>query len=150
MSCKCTQKILKIKRLSERAILPKYMSESAAGFDLAIPEDIKLRGKEKILVKLGFAVAIPAGCEMQVRPRSGISLNTDLSLSNSPGTIDADYRGEVGLILENKSFEGIWFRRGERLAQAVIAPVIRCDIEEVEELDDTARGAGGFGSTGVI
>ncbi len=150
MSCNCgKKKDLEIKRLSKDAIIPKYETAKAAGMDLAIPEKVVLMPGAKVIVKLGFAVAVPEGCEMQIRPRSGNSAKTDLHISNSPGTIDEDYRGEVGVILENKSdTRHLIFEKGDRVAQAVIGPVYNCNIVEVDELDETVRGDGGFGHTG--
>jgi dUTP pyrophosphatase len=150
MSCNCNKKKdIKIKRLTKDAILPEYKSEMASGMDLAIPMNIMLDPGEKVIIKLGWACALPPGTEMQIRPRSGTSAKTDLHLSNSPGTIDEDYRGEVGIIAENKSRKNsIVLIAGDRIAQGVVCPVYRCNTVEVEELDDTARGEGGFGSTG--
>lgn len=130
--------------------LPAYMSDHAAGIDLlaAIDGQLNLQPGERVLVPTGIALAIPDGFEAQVRPRSGIALRHGVTLVNSPGTIDADYRGEIGVILINHGREPFTVRRGERIAQLVFAPCVRAAFTEVAELDDTGRGDGGFGSTG--
>ena len=133
--------------------LPSYETSEAAGMDLraAVPEDapLTLKPGARELVPTGFAMAIPPGFEAQIRPRSGLALKHGLSLVNAPGTIDSDYRGEIKIILINQGDEGFEISRGMRIAQMVIAPVLQVTIEPVKSLDDTARGAGGFGSTGV-
>jgi dUTP pyrophosphatase len=150
MSCNCVNKIkLDIKVLDQGAILPRYGSSGAAGFDLAIPDNLTLAPYQKELVKLGWACAVPEGFELQIRPRSGMSLKTDINLPNSPGTIDSDYRGEVGVILMNRGPNVLRLMRGDRVAQAVVVPVKRCVFEVVPFLSDTERGDDGFGSTGV-
>jgi dUTP pyrophosphatase len=150
MTCNCKTPVdLKIKKLHVDAILPAYGTEGAAGFDLAIMDDVVIHHQETVLIRLGWACAVPPGYEMQVRPRSGLSLNTGLVLKNSPGTIDCDYRGEVGIIAYNSDYKPLRFKRGDRLAQAVIAPVQACNIIKTDDLDETERGEGGFGSTGV-
>lgn len=132
---------------------PAYASEGAAGADLraAIAEtaEITLNPRERALVPTGFALQLPAGYEAQVRPRSGLAIRHGVTVLNSPGTIDADYRGEVQVILINLGSEPFTLRRGDRIAQLVVAPVSRAVFAEVESLDETGRGAGGFGSTGV-
>ena len=130
--------------------LPHYATESAAGMDLqaAIRESITLAPRERALVPTGFAIEIPAGHEGQVRPRSGRALREGLSLVNSPGTIDADYRGEIGAILVNLGQEDLVIHRGDRIAQLVIAPIVKMDVTEVSSVSQTARGVGGFGHTG--
>lgn len=130
--------------------LPRYQSEHAAGMDLlaAIEQDLHLAPGERALVSTGLALAIPAGHEGQVRPRSGLAIRAGVTLLNAPGTIDADYRGTVKLVLINHGTAPVTIRRGERLAQLVIAPVERAELQPVDELPGTARGAGGFGSTG--
>ena len=132
--------------------LPAYETAGAAGMDLraAIPEDepIVLRPGARFAVPTGLAFALPDGFEGQVRPRSGLAARHGVTQVNTPGTIDADYRGEVKVILINLGEEDFTIRRGDRIAQLVIAPVTRAGWAEVESLDDTARGAGGFGSTG--
>jgi dUTP pyrophosphatase len=143
-----------IRRLAhaEGLALPAYQTEGAAGMDLcaAVSEDapITLRPGARALVPTGFAIALPAGYEAQVRPRSGLALKHGVTCLNTPGTIDCDYRGEVGVILINHGAEDFHIRRGDRVAQMLIAPVTRATWREVETLEDTDRGAGGFGSTG--
>jgi dUTP pyrophosphatase len=133
--------------------LPAYETASAAGMDLraAVPETapIVLRPGDREAVPTGLAFALPDGFEGQVRPRSGLAARHGISMVNTPGTIDADYRGEVKVILINHGEEDVTIRRGDRIAQLVIAPVVRAEWLEVETLDETARGEGGFGSTGA-
>jgi dUTP pyrophosphatase len=133
--------------------LPKYETADAAGADLlaAIPagRSVMLAPGGRALVPCGLALALPAGYEAQVRPRSGLALRHGITLLNAPGTIDADYRGEVAAIVINLGAELFTIERGLRIAQLVVAPVTRAEWRPVAELDDTARGAGGFGSTGV-
>ena len=132
--------------------LPAYESADAAGMDLraAVPEDepLTLRPGDRFAVPTGLMMAIPRGYEGQVRPRSGLAFKSGITCLNSPGTVDADYRGEVKVILINHGAEDFVIRRGDRIAQLLITPVEQAVWEEVETLDDTARGAGGFGSTG--
>lgn len=132
--------------------LPAYATEHAAGMDLraAVPQDepLTLRPGDRHAVPTGLAIAIPPGFEGQVRPRSGLALRHGVTTLNSPGTVDADYRGEVRVILINHGAEAFVVRRGERIAQLLISPVSQATWREVGELDDTARGEGGFGSTG--
>lgn len=143
-----------IKRLphSEGVPLPAYETALAAGMDLraAVPEDepLTLRPGGRFAVPTGLAFALPAGFEGQVRPRSGLAAKSGITCLNTPGTIDADYRGEVKVILVNLGEEDVVIRRGDRIAQLVIAPVVQAAWSEVDSLDDTVRGAGGFGSTG--
>lgn len=141
---------LLVKRLSPLATIPAYQSEHAAGLDLhaAIEAPTTIAPGAILLVPCGFAVAFPPGFELQVRPRSGLATRFGISMPNAPGTIDADYRGEVKVPLINLGREAFTVEPGMRIAQAVLAPVARAAIEEVAELDETARGAGGFGSTG--
>ena len=133
--------------------LPAYETDQAAGMDLraAVAEDspVVLAPGERTAIPTGLAIALPAGFEAQVRPRSGLALKAGVTALNSPGTIDADYRGEIKVILINHGAESVTFRRGDRIAQMVVAPVTRAHWLEVDGLDDTARGAGGFGSTGA-
>jgi dUTP pyrophosphatase len=142
---------LRLKRLSNLADLPRYQSGHAAGMDLhaAISEPVTLPPGEIRLIPCGFAMAVPPGYEAQVRPRSGLASKHGVSMPNTPGTIDADYRGEVKVPLINLGREPFTVERNMRIAQMVVAPVMRCEIEIVEELDATLRGAGGFGSTGA-
>ena len=132
--------------------LPAYETAQAAGMDLraAVPDDepLTLRPGSRFPVPTGLAFALPPGFEGQVRPRSGLAFKHGVTCLNSPGTVDADYRGEVKVILINHGEEDFVIRRGERIAQLVIAPVVQAAWAEVESLDETARGAGGFGSTG--
>ena len=145
---------LRILRLphAEGLALPAYETAGSAGMDLraAVPEDapITLEPGQRALVPTGLKIALEQGWEAQIRPRSGLALKHGISAPNTPGTIDSDYRGEVGVILINLGQEPFVIRRGERIAQMVIAPVAQATVIEVETLDDTARGAGGFGSTG--
>jgi len=144
--------ILKVCRKSgcDDLPLPRYMSDAAAGMDLhaANDEPILLEPGAIRLVPTGIYIAIPPGYEGQVRPRSGLALKHGLVIVNSPGTIDADYRGEVGVIVGNIGSAPYTIERGSRIAQLVIAPVVRANVELVESLDETARGSGGFGHTG--
>lgn len=128
--------------------LPAYATEHAAGMDVVAAEDVTLAPGARHAVATGFAVAIPTGYEIQVRPRSGLALKHGITCLNTPGTIDADYRGEVKVILANLGSEPFEVRRGERIAQLVPAAVQQARFAEVAELDETARGEGGFGSTG--
>ena len=130
--------------------LPSYESALAAGADLraAVNEDLVLAPGERALVPTGFAMALPAGYEAQVRPRSGLAAKQGITVLNSPGTVDADYRGEVKVILVNLGQEAVTISRCMRIAQMVIAPVVQPRFSEVEALSETDRGAGGFGSTG--
>ena len=133
--------------------LPKYETVLAAGADLraALPADapMVLKPGERALVPTGMAMALPAGYEAQIRPRSGLAYKHGITCLNTPGTIDADYRGEVKVLLINHGDEAFTINRSERIAQMVIAPITQPEFERVTELSDTARGAGGFGSTGV-
>lgn len=128
--------------------LPAYATTGAAGMDIVAAEDIALAPGARHAVATGFAIAIPDGYEVQVRPRSGLALKHGITCLNTPGTIDSDYRGEVKVILANLGDEAFQVTRGERIAQLVPAAVTRAEVTEVDTLDDTARGAGGFGSTG--
>ena len=141
---------IKLRRLphGDGLPLPSYASEHAAGLDVVAAETLMLAPGARHAVATGFAIAIPHGYEVQVRPRSGLALKHGLSVLNTPGTIDSDYRGEVKVILANLGAEPFEIVRGERIAQLVPAPVQRARFAEVEDLDPTARGAGGFGSTG--
>ena len=139
---------LKIKKLNEDAIIPAYQTELAAGVDLHSIEDYILKTGERKLIKTGLAFEIEKGYEVQIRPRSGLAYKHGITVLNTPGTIDADYRGEIMVLLINLGNEKFEIKKGERIAQAVIAPVVQADIIEVEELSDTKRGKKGFGSTG--
>jgi dUTP pyrophosphatase len=131
--------------------LPGYASDQAAGLDLvaAVDEDIDVRPGDRLLIPTGVALAIPEGFEGQVRPRSGLALNHGITVLNSPGTIDADYRGEVKVLLINLGRDFVTIRRGMRIAQLVIAPVTHVTVQRVQHLPQTKRGSGGFGSTGT-
>jgi dUTP pyrophosphatase len=128
--------------------LPVYATEHAAGLDVVAAESLTLRPGQRHAVATGFAIAIPEGYEVQVRPRSGLALKHGITCLNTPGTIDSDYRGEVKVILANLGEEDFAVVRGERIAQLVPAPVLKARFREVERLDSTGRGEGGFGSTG--
>ncbi|WP_178023046.1 dUTP diphosphatase [uncultured Paenibacillus sp.] len=167
--------IVNIKRLHPDAVIPRYATELAAGFDLVAVRSEIIAPGQTIIIPLGFSIEIPEGYELQIRPRSGVSLSTKLRVSNSPGTIDVDFRGEVKVLVDNiapltdkrvpyirhidgnkrdlaidTEIEGSYFiRKGDRIAQGVIAPVERAIFVVVDELSETARGSGGFGHTGV-
>ncbi|MEQ1510327.1 MAG: dUTP diphosphatase [Sphingopyxis sp.] len=128
--------------------LPAYASDGAAGMDIVAAEGLTLKPGKRAAVATGIALAIPVGWEVQVRPRSGLALNHGVTCLNTPGTIDSDYRGEVKVILANLGDEYFEIKRGDRIAQLVPAQVQRAVMREVDELDVTARGSGGFGSTG--
>ena len=130
--------------------LPSYATAGAAGMDLlaAVEAPVVIEPGQRKLIPTGFCIALPAGYELQVRPRSGLALKHGLTLPNTPGTIDEDYRGEIGVIILNMGQDPFEITRGMRIAQAVLAPVVRAAWSEVADLDETDRGAGGFGSTG--
>jgi dUTP pyrophosphatase len=142
---------IKLKRLAHGAGLPvpAYATAHAAGMDVVSAEDVTIPPAGRHAIATGFAMAIPEGYEVQVRPRSGLALKHGISLPNTPGTIDADYRGELKVILINHGDQPFVIARGDRIAQLVAAPVQIATFAEVENLDETVRGAGGFGSTGV-
>ncbi len=139
---------IKIKKLNKKAIIPAYQTKEAAGFDLHSIEDVVINPGERKLIGTGLAFEIEFGYEVQIRPRSGLAYKHGITVLNTPGTIDSDYRGEIKVLLINHGSEPFEIKKGERIAQAVIAPVIQAEIVEVEELSDTERGSGGFGSTG--
>ncbi|PZT88859.1 MAG: dUTP diphosphatase [Citromicrobium sp.] len=141
---------VQVKRLAhaEGLALPAYATHGAAGMDVLAAEDVSIAPGARHAVATGLALAIPAGFEIQVRPRSGLALKHGISVPNAPGTIDSDYRGELKVILINHGETSFAIARGDRIAQLVLAPVVQAAWDEVETLDDTARGAGGFGSTG--
>jgi dUTP pyrophosphatase len=146
--------VVRLKKLDPRATLPAYQTPEAAGMDLAacLPDgaqELTIEPGRIVMVRTGFAMAIPHGFEAQVRPRSGLSSKYGVTLPNAPGTIDSDYRGEVMVPLINLGRDAFTVTHGMRIAQMVIAPVVRAKIEVSEELNGTARGAGGFGSTGI-
>ncbi len=143
--------ILKIKRL-ENGIdleLPSYSSSGAAGMDIVSAENIAIKKGMRHAVSTGFALSIPEGFEIQIRPRSGLALKHGISVLNSPGTIDCDYRGEVKIIIANFGDTDFEIKRGDRIAQMVLSEVPKINLELVDDLDDTIRGYNGFGSTGV-
>lgn len=131
--------------------LPRYMTPGAAGMDIhaANVEPLVIGVGQRVLVPTGIAIALPQGCEAQIRPRSGLAFDHGLTLLNSPGTIDSDYRGEIKLIVINLGDKEYTLRRGERVAQMVFAPVVKPELIQVEVLDGTGRGSGGFGHTGI-
>ena len=145
------QPLIQIKRLHPEARLPRYMTELAAGMDIqALPErSFDLLPGERCLVPTGLAMAIPAGYEVQVRPRSGLAVKHGVTLLNTPGTIDADYRGEIRVVVINHGNEPFTIAPGDRIGQLVVAPVCQAQLLEVAELPETARGSGGFGHTGT-
>ncbi len=142
---------IRICKLHPDAVVPQYMSDHAAGMDLcaALDKPIVLPPGERTIIPTGVAMAIPVGYEGQVRPRSGLAIRQGITMLNSPGTIDADYRGEIGVIAINHGDEDVTFKHGDRIAQLIVAPVVRAELSTVEELCETERGAGGFGHTGV-
>ena len=140
-----------IKRLSKDVALPKYETEGSSGLDLAANTDKQIKilpGKSEI-IPTGLAVAIPKNFEIQIRPRSGLAAKSQISVLNTPGTIDADYRGELKVILINLSDKVFVVEKGLRIAQMVLCPVVKATLKEVTELENTKRGSGGFGSTGI-
>jgi dUTP pyrophosphatase len=148
--CNCNNKVkVKVKKLHENAIIPEYKTEGSAGFDLHALKEVVIPGNETRLVPTGLAFEIPVGYEIQIRPRSGISLKTPIRISNTPGTIDSDYRGEVGIIVDNLAPYTIVVDKHQRIAQGVLKQVPQAEFIAVEELSDTERGERGFGSTGT-
>ena len=152
---------IKIKKLHPDAIIPKYAHKGDSGFDLHALEDVFLNPGETKLIKTGMAISVGEGFELQVRPRSGLSLKTPLRIANAPGTVDSSYLGEICVIVTNTSnneyisYDCTWdgcvkqdIKKGDRIAQGVVCPVMRVEFEEVEELENTDRGSGGFGSSG--
>ncbi|MDR3688962.1 MAG: dUTP diphosphatase [Fimbriimonas sp.] len=134
--------------LGEGATLPKYQTAGAAGMDLCCSESFELQPLERRMVSTGVRIAVPPGYEAQVRPRSGLAHRHGISMVNSPGTIDSDYRGEIRVILINLGDKTVQFNHGERIGQLVLCPVAHAMLKVVDELDETQRGHGGFGSTG--
>lgn len=142
---------VKVRKLTPDAVIPRYMTEGSAGFDLTATEDVIIRPHQTVLIPTGLAFEVPPGYELQIRPRSGLSRKTGLRIPNAPGTVDSDYRGEVMVIAHNAGDSAYYVHKGDRIAQGVIAPVYRAVFEEVydeDELSVTERGSGGFGSTG--
>ena len=142
---------IRVKRLAhgEGLPLPAYATSGAAGMDVVAAEELDLMPGQRYGVATGFAIAIPDGYEVQVRPRSGLALKHGITVPNTPGTIDSDYRGELKVIMINHGEAAFPIRRGDRIAQLVAAPVQHAEFSEIDDLDETVRGAGGFGSTGV-
>ena len=140
-----------IKRLSKEVSLPKYKTDGSSGLDLAafVNKDIEIKPGKSEIIPTGLAIAIPENFEIQIRPRSGLAAKNKISVLNTPGTIDADYRGEIKVLLINLSDKSFIVEKGLRIAQMVLCPVIKAKLKEVETLEDTKRGSGGFGSTGV-
>ena len=140
-----------IKKLSKEVNLPKYETNGSSGLDLAayIDKNIEIRPGKSEIIPTGLAVAIPKNFEIQIRPRSGLAAKNQISVLNTPGTIDSDYRGEIKVILINHSDKNFTVLKGLRIAQMVLCPVVKAKFKEVDSLEDTKRGSGGFGSTGV-
>ena len=140
-----------IKRLSKDIILPKYETSGSSGLDLSanIKTPVKIEPGKTTIIPTGISVSIPKNFEIQIRPRSGLAAKSQISVLNTPGTIDADYRGEIKVILINLSKETFIVENGARIAQMVVCPVIKAKLKEVDSLDNTSRGSGGFGSTGM-
>ena len=140
-----------IKRLSNNVFLPKYETDGSSGMDLAanIEQEIEIEPGESMIIPTGLALSIPKNYEVQIRPRSGLAAKNQISVLNTPGTIDADYRGELKVILINLGKEKFKIEKGLRIAQMVLCPVIKATLKEVDTLEETKRGTGGFGSTGA-
>lgn len=139
---------LEVNRINKDARLPEYAHPGDAGLDLFAVEELEIEAGDSALVPTGIAIALPQGHEAQIRPRSGLALRHQITLLNTPGTIDCGYRGEIGVIVINHGKEPFLVSKGMKIAQMVVKPVITVDVCEVENLDDTSRGEGGFGSTG--
>ncbi len=142
---------IQIKKLYDTVLIPKYETSGSSGIDIAahIEKNIIINPGDKALVPTGFSVAIPNGYEIQIRPRSGLAVKKSITVLNTPGTIDADYRGEIKVILINLGKDRFVVQHGERVAQMVVCPIVQVHLEEVKELSETVRGSGGFGSTGT-
>ena len=140
-----------IKKLSKKVTLPKYETDGSSGLDLAacIDKNVEIKPGKSEIIPTGLAVAIPKNFEIQIRPRSGLAAKNQISILNTPGTIDADYRGELKVILINLSDKNFIVEKGLRIAQMVLCPVVKAKLKEVKSLNETRRGSGGFGSTGV-
>jgi len=141
---------LLIKKLNKEVIVPEYKTKDSSGMDLmaSISNDIYIKPGEKAIIPTGIAISIPTGYEIQIRPRSGLAAKKNITILNTPGTIDADYRGEIKIISINFGKEEFKINPNDRIAQMVLCPVIKAELEVVQELQDTKRGEGGFGSTG--
>ncbi len=140
-----------IKRLSKKITLPKYETSGSSGLDLSanIKSSVKIEPGKTSIIPTGISVSIPKNYEIQIRPRSGLAAKKQISVLNTPGTIDSDYRGEIKVILINLSSESFIVENGARIAQMVVCPIIKAKLKEVENLESTSRGSGGFGSTGT-
>ena len=139
-----------IKKLNPKAKLPKYKTEGSSGMDLMalIEKPIKIKPQSSALISTGLSIAIPEDTEVQIRPRSGLAAKSSISVLNTPGTIDSDYRGEIKIILFNHGKDEFIVNNGDRIAQMILMPVFKAEFEEIKELPKTVRGSGGFGSTG--
>ena len=144
--------LIKIKKLHKDVVLPRQATPGSAGFDVTYfgDKDIYLHKGDIKLIPTGLSMTIEPGYEIQVRPRSGLALKNGITITNSPGTIDSDYRGPCGVVLQNLGQGSFKIKPGDRIAQFVVSPVPEVTLEEVNELDETERGSGGFGSTGII
>jgi dUTP pyrophosphatase len=140
---------LKVKKLNSLAKIPQYKTEGSSGFDLSSVDEVLLKKGSRVLVKTGLSFEIPENFEIQIRPRSGLALKHGITVLNSPGTIDSDYRGELQIILINHSEEDFQISIGDRIAQGILAKVEKMEIVEVSEVNETQRSSGGFGSTGI-
>jgi len=140
---------LKILKLTDLAILPKYEHPDDSGLDLFAIEELEIPSGESKLIHTGISIQLPQGTEAQIRPRSGLALNHQITVLNTPGTVDEGYRGEIGVILINHGMHSFRVTKGMKIAQMVITPVVRVEVEEVDSLSSTSRGIGGFGSTGI-
>ena len=139
-----------IKKLNSKVQIPKYKTDGSSGMDLMafIDIPIKIKPQESVLIPTGISITIPEDTEVQIRPRSGLAAKSSISVLNTPGTIDSDYRGEIKIILFNHGKEEFIINNNDRVAQMILAPIIKAEFEEVEDLPKTLRGSGGFGSTG--
>ena len=139
-----------VKKLNSKVKLPSYKTEGSSGMDLIafVDKPIEIKPNNSALIPTGLSIAIPEDCEVQIRPRSGLAAKSNISVLNTPGTIDSDYRGELKVILFNHGNKEFIVKNDERIAQMVLTPILKVDFEEVDSLPDTVRGAGGFGSTG--
>jgi dUTP pyrophosphatase len=142
---------IQIKKFSNEVLTPKYETPGSSGMDIAayIDRDININSGDRALVPTGFSLSIPKGYEIQIRPRSGLAAKKGITVLNTPGTIDSDYRGEIKVVLINLSKKKFTVKNGERIAQIVVCPIEQVNVEEVRELSETNRGTGGFGSTGA-
>ena len=140
-----------IKRLSKNVELPKYETIDSSGMDLSadIEKKVEIKPGQTLIIPTGISLSIPENFEIQIRPRSGLAAKSNITVLNTPGTIDADYRGEIKVILINLGNKRFTVEKGARIAQMVLCPIIKMNLKEVENLDDTSRGSGGFGSTGI-